>query len=133
MRDLTPEELKLAPDWATHYIIHEFGMPNHCVVFCSHNWRQWVSVESRAWSPKMKSQKVPLSAIPIPTKHFDITKHEFSDFSWSINEINYVEGYIDFYNHEACTDDGDYESHSVTKDDIIAIAKALCVTVEDLE
>jgi len=66
-------------------------------------------------------------------KPFDITKHEFSDPAWSINEIDVGQGYIDFYNHETCTDDGDADTHVLDKDDAIAIAKALGVTGEYLK
>lgn len=67
------------------------------------------------------------------SKPFDITKYNFDDSLWSINEIDTEQGYIDFYNHETCTDDGDSDTHSISKDDAIAIALALGVNAEDLK
>lgn len=122
MRDLTEDELKLAPEWATHYQVSES------------NYLIWES-KDKYQTPIMrapKKQKSKLTkCIKIPVKEpFDISEHEFSDFSWSINQISV--DFIEFYNHETYTDDGDAELFQVSKMDAIAIAKALGVTGEDL-
>ena len=92
------------------------------------------NIATHTWSghPTCDSCGSP-SRINKTSKPFDITKHEFSDPAWSINEIDVGQGYIDFYNHETCTDDGDADTHVLDKDDAIAIAKALGVTGEDLK
>ena len=124
MRDLTKEELKLAPDWATHYTVDSYDD----VIYQSENLCWWVNLES-----PLSHKNMDEGAVEIIKKPFDITKHEFSDPAWSINEIDVGQGYIDFYNHETCTDDGDDDTHVLDKDDAIAIAKALGVTGENLK
>jgi len=135
MRDLTEKELKLTPDWAVKFdffngeliymsdVVGNYeGKPLYRFLDAKHNIEE-VGVEG----------DYDLCTRLIPSKPFDITKHEFSDPAWSINEIDVGQGYIDFYNHETCTDDGDADTHVLDKDDAIAIAKALGVTGEHLK
>lgn len=126
MRELTKEELKLAPDWATHYHANH----NESILFECH-YQYCLYEKGAGLTVPVGCFGVCKESKPIPKKPFDITKHEFDDPAWSINEVNAEHGYIDFYNHETCTDDGDHESHSINKDDAIAITKALGATAED--
>ena len=127
MRDLTEEELKLAPDWATHYCVTKFK-GQHCITFHNSYWDQWVYPVSGAWSPKMTSQRIPALAKPISTKPFDINKHEFSDDEIRFVKVFHAEEYITILlNREALN------TVRHDKADIIAMAKALGVTGEDLK
>ena len=123
MRDLTEEELKLAPDWATHYFI----MGADRALFVDKENRKASDLDM------IKSNTCPASYSNWfddldlcelkPKKPFNITKHEFggtvgfvecdgSELTLNCTGCNYVELY---------------------KDDAIAIAKSLGVTGEDLK
>lgn len=108
MRDLTEEELKLAPSWATHYQVTKSGN----VIWESKDKYQTVIMSK----PRKQNSKLSLCR-PI-NKPFDITKHEFSD----------AVGFVECDGSEltlSCTGSNYVELY---KDDAIAIAKALGVT-----
>ena len=125
MRELTEQELKLAPGWAYMYSITS----NNNVRF--HDDFMFCLCNGHVVSDVVSAEPKNFSARLINKKPFDITKHKFGDTAWSINEVNAEQGYIDFYNDETCTDDGNHESHLINEDDAIAIAKALGATAKD--
>lgn len=115
MRDLTEEELKLAPDWATHYIVDSFDD----VVYQSENLFWWVNLISPVSHNNMIE-----GAVEITKKPFDITKHDFSDWEISSADFEYDEFTLRFFEVNAI---------HLNKDDAIAISKALGVAGEDLK
>ena len=117
MRDLTEEELKLAPDWATHYIVDRFND----AVYQSENLCWWLGLRS-----PLNHSNMDEGVTEIIRKPFDITKHEFSE-GLSISNMCKLSVEVKFNNN----DDSNYVP--LHKDDVIAIAKALGVTGEDLK
>jgi len=121
MRDLTEEELKLAPDWAIMYSItssDNIRFHDECI-FClcnGHAVSDVVSASTKNFSTRM-----------IIRKPFDITKHEFNDFKVLDAEVpvNKRKLRLNF-------DSLDFHYADLSKDDAIAIAKALGVTAKDL-
>ncbi len=114
MRDLTEEELKLAPDWATHY----YAFDNGAIQFESEYLYARVSAATGILGCEQCNKDYGISGVPIP---FDITKHEFSDdFTYFDFESRIVEGVV-------IVDGG------INKDDVVAIARALGVTGDDLK
>ena len=119
MRDLTKEELKLSPDWATHYFIDV----DDDVIYESVSLCWWKSLDNpmKNYTFNMRKNKA------INWKPFNISEHEFID-KW--------------VRCAKLADDGDYlridisnESFNTVihnKQDAIAIAKALGVTAKDL-
>ena len=125
MRDLTEEEFKLAPEWATHYCIDMDG------IYFSHE-TGFALYDTISKSFVEEEQDCPLSCIEdcdkLITKRasnekpFDISEHEFSD-----------EGLLDVrLASNRVIVDSELLTSSYSKDDAIAIAKALGVTGEDL-
>ena len=117
MRDLTEEELKLAPDWATHYTKagSQVTFFNELKVQSSLDGELDDIVYDNNYG-------IESSDVQIPSKHFDITKHEFSDTGIECCEVG--GGVLTIHNPELTT--------NLLFDDAIAIAKALGVTREDL-
>lgn len=118
MRELTKEELDLAPSWATHYVI----TGNNYVMYESEY--HWCTSEDFS---RCCNSKVSHDAKPINRKPFDISEYEFSDKDLSISGIcakRLIEIKIN--------DCGINSYGTLNKQDIIAIAKALGVTGEDL-
>jgi hypothetical protein len=124
MRDLTEEELKLAPEWATHYNL--FDEARGRVLFSCHE--RFVILDSdggvfekgsieEGYNPCLDDSDAPILK-------FDISEHEFSDA-----EIECVpaEG-----NKLLLVNYSGDNSALLDKPDAIAIAKALGVTGEDL-
>lgn len=125
MRDLTPEELKLAPDWATHYTVHELEFTPHCICFYGSRLHKWVYHKNGGnWSPEQVHNKIPAEAAALHFETFDITKHDFSDWEISSADFEHDEFTIRFFEVNAI---------HLNKDDAIAIAKSLGVTGEDLK
>ena len=116
MRDLTEEELKLAPDWATHYFKDDHGD----ILFESTSGYQWASGLKLKDRIIVRGYSVKLSK---PIKPFDITKHEFSD----------TVGFVECDGSELTLNCTGCNYVELYKDDAIAIAKALGVTGEDLK
>ena len=71
MRELTEEELKLAPDWAAHYFI---DVSDDTPIYQSINLLWWVGLCEPVASNRMDDGAVEINRNP-----FDITKHEWSD------------------------------------------------------
>lgn len=123
MRDLTEEELKLAPDWATHYT-----KTGNQVTFFNE-----LKVQSSLGGELDdiiydNNYGIESGDVRIPSKPFDITKHEFSDSS--------------FQGGAYIADDGDLVIRAskceiacfcANKNDAIAIAKTLGATAEDFK
>lgn len=111
MRDLTEEELALAPEWATHYFI---DTSDDTPIYESKNLCWWAGL-----GKPLPCKRMDEGAIAIIRKPFDIAQHEWSDklarvmFLPEANKICF-EG-------------------EIYKKDAIAIAKALGVTAEDLK
>lgn len=121
MRDLTKEELALAPDWATHYslFIHDV------VIYQSDEFWWWSGIDSDGQPGKLINHtEVDFGAKPIPRKPFDITNHNFGD---SVQHVELCGFELTLY----CVDG--YRHVEIYKEDAIAIAKALGVAAEDLK
>ena len=119
MRDLTEEELKLAPDWATHYWVHDGK-----VMFESVDLFQLLNNRELTDSYSNDSGYITSFAVEIKRKPFDIGEYYFS--SSNINGCIVDCGFLNLsfsVSERGCFFD---------KDDAIAIAKALGVTGEDL-
>lgn len=126
MRDLTKEELKLAPEWVTEYLIGSstdvayFISPASNKMMLNIGKREVMDFDSLYREDELR---------PIHRNHFDITEHEFSceNFkackpSWIGDDLQVEIIDSDFTHHEAL----------LNKTDAIAIAKALGVTGKDL-
>jgi len=117
VRDLTPEELKLAPDWATHYFI---DTSDNTPIYESENLCWWVGL-----GEPLHCRMMDEGAIAINRKTFDITQHEWSDKMANLAAI--------------MSDRGDVVIRVgsswifLDKQDGIAIAKALGLTADDLK
>lgn len=113
MRDLTEEELGLAPDWATHY--WESGGK---IMFESPSYFQLLR-DGRFTADRCDNAvgRVSCQAVEIKRKPFDISKHELNDHLTELE--NGVLGVND-------------SGWIIDKKRAIAIAKALGVTGEDL-
>ncbi len=112
MRDLTEEELKLVPEWASDYSIDI----DDTVVYCSKEVCWWDGLSEPMQNYVFKGDELR------HIKPFDITKYGFSDSGVECCEIGV--GILTLYNPELTT--------NINKDDAIAIAKALGVAAEDL-
>lgn len=121
MRELTEEELKLAPCWATHYVIDCFDD----AVYQSEKLCWWDSLSSPLEHGGMDE-----GAIIIPKKPFDIINHEWSDCR-NLKCIGKDKGLetvifkVSVFNGLAFFD--------LDKDDAIAIAKHFGLTAEYLK
>lgn len=119
MRKLTEEELKLAPEWATHYTV------DCCndVIYQNGNLCWWSGLSLPLGHNKINPTAKPINK---PKKQFDITKYDFSDCYVLKAEL---EG--------GCSLSFELQSHelgfvSFNKNDVIAMARALSVNAEDL-
>lgn len=119
MRDLTEEELKLKPDWATHYWIHD-----NKIMFESEAYFQLLGDGVLGCRYSNAAGYVSSHAEEFSKKPFDITKHEFSDWEISSADFEHDEFTLRFFEVNAI---------HLNKDDAIAIAMALGVTGEDLK
>ncbi|QGJ84288.1 hypothetical protein [Pseudoalteromonas phage XCL1123] len=124
MRDLTEDELKLAPEWATHYWVHDSK-----VMFESVDLFQLLNNGELSDTFSNDSGYITSLAVEIKRKPFNISEHEFSceNFkackpSWIGDDLQVEIIDSDFTHHEAL----------LNKTDAIAIAKALGVTGKDL-
>lgn len=117
VRDLTAEELALAPEWATHYKVDDDGD----VLFESEDYYQWLV--NGALDFEVINNVISFDAIKITEKQFDITHHEWSDV---IAEIEPESGHtLVIKSHGSWL--------SFDKNDVIAMAKDRGVTAEDLK
>ncbi len=122
MRKLTKQELELAPDWATHYWIHD-----NKVMFESQTYFQLLSDGVLGCRYNNAAGYVSSHAAELSKKPFDITKHDFSDDYVLRAELE-----------DGCSLSVELQSHelgfiSFNKNDAIAISKALGVTAEDFK
>ena len=130
MRDLTEEELKLAPEWATHY--DSDYIKAHPVKLCFFNDLQAVNVFKNGVVGEPYFNEVGISdsdrELPI-RKTFDISEHEFSCESVKACKPSWVGDDL-----QISILDGDFTHHDavINKQDVIAMAKALGVTAKDL-
>lgn len=124
MRELTEEELKLAPEWATHYTIDGYDD----AVYQSENLCWWVNLES-----PLSHNNMDKGAVEIIKKTFDITKHEWSDEAKDchilFNTPSWAGGDL-----QICIADpnGNYADDVLIREHAIAIAKHFGLTAEDL-
>lgn len=119
-RQLTQEELDLAPEWATDYFIDNEGD----VCFESESYYQYL-VEGKLLDKQYQTGfGMEEDSQPIPRKAFDVANHRFS----VVSLINSV-----VVDNDVATLFFEFDKRmDLTKSDSIAIAKALGVTTEDL-
>ena len=120
MRDLTPDEIKAAPDWATHYTIVD---DTHIL------WESAPTFESDAITRHtthpvqsiglVPDRIIPMVYLPIPRKEFDISE------AW--NDDDAFDCYLDGTDEEKLIIDGE-----VNKRRAIFIAKHFKLTASDL-
>lgn len=119
-RPLTPEELELAPEWATHYRVDKVGD----VCFENYDMYEWLV------KGQLKYRGVQLrlgdNTSQIPVEPLDLESVEWSDGDIKSVHID-SHGDLDVRFH--CNVRGILE----TKQDIVNKAKALGVTAEDLK
>ena len=121
MRDLTKEELGLAPDWATHYnVLDGCG----AVLFESAGLFIWSAALKEGRAPILNAEVLG-NSMPIIREPFDIKNYECEDKYTQIAFVN--KDYIDI---NCCEDE---MAVRITKRDCIALAKALNITAKDLE
>ena len=120
MRELTEEELKLAPEWATHYFIDELDAALYA----------GINKDGKYYSVWWFGLSLSLDCIvdidgyaAISKKPFDITKYEWSDSGIELCESK--GGVLILHSPELTT--------NLVFDDAIAIAKTLGLTAEDLK
>ena len=126
MRDLTEEELKLAPDGFLEYGFNRSG-----AVFFFNRDKGVAVIDGVDTELKLSRWHYAYSEckpVPIIKKPFDITKHDFSDF-----RIVDAETSVNKRKLRLNFDNLDFHYADLSKDDAIAIAKALGVTGEDLK
>ena len=115
MRDLTQQEIKNAPEWATHYFIDCMGH----VTFESELLWQRVGTLYAEHSRAGLSNDVK----PVPRKAFDISEYKFSDCYLTVNnswdDIIELACVIDFID--------------IRKNDAIAMAKHFKLTADELK
>jgi len=116
MRDLTPQEIANAPEWATHYIVDS----DDDITYESLDWWCWAANPSRKCDNRGR-----MSGVPIPRKEFDISQYEFSDGDMDI--IIEADGGV-FVSVDS--DRGLYAN--LSRNDIIALARHSKLTPEDL-
>ena len=68
IRDLTPQEIQAAPDWATHYLVND----DSALLFESDNYFMYAG-DGFKWSQTSGVSKL---ALPIPRKEFDIKPYK---------------------------------------------------------
>lgn len=118
MRDLTPEELKLAPEWATHYFIYADGG----VLFESKDMYQMVGL------PSVIKDIPNISIECAPIIRFNISNYKFSDKQVKrVRVINDGECLVTMLFNTSLN----IITHN--RDDAIAIAKHFRLTCEDLK
>jgi hypothetical protein len=120
MRDLTEEELKLAPDWATHYSIDS---GDDDVVYESEGLCWWSSLGRPVGNFNFNTE----NNREIDRGFVDMKHHQFSDSEVESVKVFLGEGYA-----TTVLSNTAYNTVRQSKEDIIAIAKALGVTGEDL-
>lgn len=123
MRELTEEELKLAPEWAKFFHVDSyddilFWDGNMC-----YTWMTELHIDSELlnhWPEKLPFKK-------LTRNNFDISNYKFSDLNVRLSNLSSSKVELAV---EAC---GLEYFMTQDKKDIIAIAKALGVTAEDLK
>jgi hypothetical protein len=124
MRKLTQHEIDQAPEWATSYFIYSGGQEIR--------WQDNID-HIFMWSHEGVKFPFPRDVFSrgesINRKPFDISEYEFSDCDIESVEID---GYAD---NEYLHFDFKQETNELThsKGDVIAMAKALKLTAEDLK
>ena len=122
MRELT-EELKLAPEWASHYFI--FAGDKVLFVDKQNKKASTLDMINDGCCPQSYSDWFcDDDLIEIKRKPFDITKHEWSDVYF-----DHIDGEGDINLRDSYCDDTFY----ISKCDAIAIAKHFGLTAEDLK
>lgn len=121
-RQLTKEELDIAPKWATNYTVVREGE----IIFESKDFFKILKEGSLGLKFKQFSSGIQGSSQPIPRKAFDLSKVKWSEAS----DISSVSGFLDEsleveYNYGLIL----YE----TKQDVINKAKSIGVTAEDFK
>jgi len=127
MRELTEEELKLAPEWATHYFAYRDGD----ILFESDSKSTLYSSQLNGMLPVIETSGACSKSKLFRPSFCDASKYAFSD-----NRLSFSGGTFD-----ACIDacdccDGtvaEVVNFDFNKDDAIAIAKHFCLTAEDLK
>ena len=125
MRELTKEELELAPSWATMYKVVECEIASSYTLFTDgKNRSQWIYHDTKAMSPISIGDIARFDTKPINRKPFDIREHVFGDHIVSGCHLS----------NDLCVVFREQSfGLNIKKQDAIAIAKALGVTGEDLQ
>ena len=119
-RQLTQEEIDIAPEWATHYLVGEYND----ILFQSDDYFQRLEDGLLNVKVTQVTSGISRKAQPIPRKAFDISEYKFT--SGDINIIHDDGGLF----IEVDSDRSLFAE--IKKCDAIAIAKALGVKPEDL-
>lgn len=119
MRDLTPEELAFAPEWATHYIINS---EDDNVIYESSKYCWWKGMPFRMVNYTFSKSKSRL----IDRKPFNITQHEWSDITMQGYEVAKCANSSIILN-------GSSKSKVLNKADAIAIARHFKLTGDDIK
>lgn len=132
MRDLTDEELALAPEWATHYCIENTSAS---IDVCFFNKDEAVNLyHGQVGEPYVNEFGIEDCDRLIPRlKPFDITQHEWLEETTSVERGDHDELVlcVEYWNSEFEAD-GDTAVH-LSKSDAIAIAKHFKLKAEDLK
>lgn len=123
MRELTRKEIDNAPSWATRYFIAK----NYGIRWSNSEKYKWQGDESIYISGGYL-RRINSESVLIPRKEFDISKHVFTDCDIELVEVDGLAD--DEYLHFDFKQETNELTHS--KGDVIAMAKALKITAEDL-
>ena len=119
MRDLTHQEIKSAPEWATHYFIAE----NYGIRWSNDSGYQWRGDEFHSISHGGATRLLRESK-PIPRKAFDISEYVFDGCDVSIDDL--IGDFVEFKNDHS-------SSFTLSKIDVIALAKHFKLTADELK
>ena len=89
MRDLTQQEIKSAPEWATHYFIAE----NYGIRWSNDSGYQWRGDEFHSISHG-GATRLQRESKPIPRKSFDISESLSNVIKLALNDILIDDGTI---------------------------------------
>ena len=126
MRELTEEELKLKPDWATHYNIFD---ESRCrIVFSCHERFQILNSDGSLFDEGFLEEGFDscLEGTDVEIPKFDITQHVWGDSD--ICKIEVIDGNLRLY-----LTSNDVSYIECVRDDATAIAKHFGLTEEDLK
>lgn len=129
MRDLTDEELALAPDWATHYIAFDNGE----ILFESNTKYCLYDSIQKKFHGIVGCLNVSGESVPINRKPFDITQHKWSDEAKDCHIYFYNPSWVGKGLQVVIPDVNGNENDAVLiREHAIAIARHFKLKAEDL-